>query len=135
MKVFAPIDHHAYLSTAYGDEYMNPQGLRGYRSVYTVADAINHIAHWAKSGPVAGMMKSFHTLCGGYDAVCVSSYAAETLWMQMLAFVMKTAVKKELLFSLTCESLRCVEIRLYVLWPLFVILIEWNHTTDESTWA
>ena len=105
-KVLAPVDHALYLETAYGPEFMIPQGIKSYRSVFMVGDIISTDYFNFKGPYLNGMSKAFHTMCTAYDTACPSSYAAETLWNQMVSFVHRIAKRKGLTYTLACESLR-----------------------------
>ena len=82
------------------------QGISHYRSVFVVADILESDYFMSKGSYMAGMTKGFHSQCSAYDAECVSPYASETLWSQMLSFVHTIAIHNGLQYSLACESLR-----------------------------
>ena len=105
-RVLAPVDHELYLTTAYGADFMVPQGIKTYRSVFMVADIIESDYFNFKGSYLAGMSRAFHTQCNAYDELCPSPYAAETLWSQMVTFVHHIAKRTGLQYTLACESIR-----------------------------
>ncbi len=106
LSVLAPVDHEAYLRTAYGPEFMIPQGIKGYLAVNTVADSIESEDPLVGKNAFAGMAKTYVSMCTAYDKSCFSPFGREAIFKQMILYVTGITNKTGLRYSLACDSHR-----------------------------